>query len=94
MHYAPLILEKPGYNSRFSNNEQRQAVPGEGLALRDYPRVTSGAAPQPAMRMHDGGKFVTDGPFTDTAEVFGGFTYWTSVWMRPPISRGRLGQPG
>jgi hypothetical protein len=77
MQYALLIYEKPGYNDGYSD-EQRQAVTGEYMALRDDPRVTGGAALQPvetatSVRVHDGETLVTDGPFADTKEVFGGW---------------------
>ena len=77
MQYALLIYEKPGYNDGYSD-EQRRAVTGEYMALRDDPRVTGGAALQPvetatSVRVHDGETLVTDGPFADTKEVFGGW---------------------
>ena len=77
MQYALLIYEKPGAYEGFSD-EQRHAVTGEYLALRDEPGVVGGARLQPvetatAVRVHDGETLVTDGPFADTKEVFGGW---------------------
>src|SRR5215469_5540504 len=77
MQYALMIYEKPGYNDGFSD-EQRHAVTGEYLALRDEPGVTGGGRLQPvetatSVRVQDGETLVTDGPFADTKEVFAGF---------------------
>ena len=77
MQYALLIYEAPGAYDRFSD-DQRRAVSAEYLALRDDPRVVGGARLKPVetattMRMQDGEPLITDGPFADTKEVFGGF---------------------
>ena len=52
--------------------------PAEYLALRDDPRVVGGARLKPVetattVRVTDGEPLITDGPFADTKEVFGGF---------------------
>jgi hypothetical protein len=53
-------------------------VTAEYLALRDDPRVVDGARLKPVetattVRVADGEALITDGPFADTKEVFGGF---------------------
>ena len=82
MRYAVLIYERPGAYDPLSP-EERQAVSAEYLAIRDDPRVVDGARLQPAemattVRVQEGGTLITDGPFADTKEVFGGY-YLLSV---------------
>jgi hypothetical protein len=77
MHYAVLIYEKPGAYDPLSA-EERQAVSAEYLAIRDDPRIVGGARLQPAemattVRVQEGETLITDGPFADTKEVFGGY---------------------
>ena len=77
MLYALLIYSKPGTLESLSPAE-REALSLEYYALRDEPGVLSGAALQPVttattIRLADGKPLVTDGPFADTKEVFGGF---------------------
>jgi hypothetical protein len=77
MEYALLIYEKPGAYDGLDDAE-RQALLGEYWALRDDPRVVAGAGLQPidsatTVRVQDGEALVTDGPFADTKEVFGGY---------------------
>jgi hypothetical protein len=77
MQYALLIYTKPGDTESLSPAEQ-EAVSKEYWALRDVPGVLTGAALQPATTAttirHAGGELlVTDGPFADTKEVFGGY---------------------
>jgi hypothetical protein len=77
MQYALLIYEKPGAYDEFTD-EDRRAVTAEYLALRDDPRVVGGGRLQPVetsttVRVQDGERLVTDGPFADTKEVFGGW---------------------
>ena len=77
MQYALLIYEAPGIYDGFGDDERR-AVSAEYLALRDDPRVVGGARLKPVetattVRVPDGEPLVTDGPFADTKEVFGGF---------------------
>jgi hypothetical protein len=77
MHYALLIYEAPGSYDDFSDDERR-AVSAEYVALRDDPRVVGGARLKPVetattLRVQDGEPLITDGPFADTKEVFGGF---------------------
>ena len=77
MQYALLIYTKPGTVESLSPAE-REAMSAEYFALRDEPGVLSGAGLQPVttattIRLADGKPLVTDGPFADTKEVFGGF---------------------
>jgi hypothetical protein len=77
MEYALLIYEDPHAYSGLSEAE-RTAIIDEYWALRDDPRVVAGAGLKPVtaattVRVHDGQMLVTDGPFTDTKEVFGGY---------------------
>ena len=77
MQYALLIYDKPGAYDSLSN-EERKAISDEYWALREEPGVLGGGGLQPAhtattVRLHDGSTLVTDGPFADTKEVFGGY---------------------
>jgi hypothetical protein len=77
VQYAILIYEKPGATDGFSDDERR-AITGEYVAVLDDPRIVGTGRLQPAhtattVRVHDGEALVTDGPFADTKEVFGGY---------------------
>jgi hypothetical protein len=77
MQYALLIYTKPGTYESLSPAE-REALSVEYYALRDEPGMLGGAALQPVttattVRLADGKPLVTDGPFADTKEVFGGY---------------------
>ena len=77
MQYALLIYSKPGTVESLSPAE-REALSAEYYALRDEPGVLGGAGLQPVttattVRLADGKPLVTDGPFADTKEVFGGY---------------------
>jgi hypothetical protein len=77
MRYAVLIYEKPGAYDRLSDDERR-AVSAEYLDLARDGRVVGGAQLQgletaTTVRVQDGQSLITDGPFADTKEVFGGF---------------------
>lgn len=77
MDYALLIYEKPGAYDGLSDDE-RAALIAEYWALRDDPRVVAGAGLKPAdlattVRVDGGRTLLTDGPFADTKEVFGGY---------------------
>jgi hypothetical protein len=101
MQYALLIYEKPGATDAFTADE-RQALTGEYLALRDDPRIVDGAKLHPAemgttVRVQDGRALITDGPFADTKEVFGGFYLFeaddldAAIEMAARIPAARLG---
>jgi len=77
MRYALLIYERPGAYDGFSP-EERLAVSAEYVEIRKDPRVVTGARLQPVetattVRFEDGEPLITDGPFADTKEVFGGY---------------------
>ena len=77
MRYAVLIYERPGAYDAFSDDERR-AVSAEYVELADDARVVGGARLQgvetaTTVRVQDERSLITDGPFADTKEVFGGF---------------------
>jgi hypothetical protein len=77
MQYALLIYSKPGTLESLSPAE-RETLSAEYFALRDEPGILGGAGLQPVttattIRLADGKPLVTDGPFADTKEVFGGY---------------------
>jgi hypothetical protein len=77
MQYALLIYEQPDSYSGFSE-QQLEQLTGEYLAIRSDPQVIGGAHLRPAstattVRRRDGELVMTDGPFAETKEVFGGF---------------------
>jgi hypothetical protein len=77
MRYAVLIYEKPGAYDRFGGDERR-AVSAEYLELARDARVVGGAQLQgvetaTTVRVKDERSLITDGPFADTKEVFGGY---------------------
>ena len=77
MRYALLINERPGAYDGL-DGAQRAAITAEYLALRDDERVVGGARLASAetattLRAVDGELLLTDGPFAETKEVFGGF---------------------
>ena len=77
MQYALLIYTKPGTVEALTPAE-REALSAEYFALRDEPGVLGGAGLQPVttattIRLEGGQPLVTDGPFADTKEVFGGY---------------------
>jgi hypothetical protein len=77
MRYAVLIYERPGAYDRFSDDERR-AVSAEYLELAGDVRVVGGARLQgvetaTTVRVQDQRSLITDGPFADTKEVFGGY---------------------
>jgi hypothetical protein len=77
MQYAVLIYVNPGSYEGLSDAE-RKSVSGEYFAIREDPRCVGGAQLQPVetattIRVQDGQTLVTDGPFANTKEVFGGY---------------------
>ena len=77
MQYALLIYTAPGTVESLTPAQQ-QALSAEYWALRDEPGILGGAGLQPVttattVRLADGKPLVTDGPFADTKEVFGGY---------------------
>ena len=77
MQYALLIYSKPGAAEALSADE-REANHREYMDIKKLPGVVGGASLHPVetattVRVQDGQTLVTDGPFADTKEVFGGF---------------------
>jgi hypothetical protein len=74
MRYALLINERPGSYDGF-DDAQLAALTAEYMAVRNDPRVQHGERLQPASTATTvrAGGLLTDGPFADTKEVFGGF---------------------
>ena len=77
MQYAVLIYETPGMLDGLDES-QRQAISAEYLALRQDPACVDGASlasvdATTTIRVADGEALVTDGPFANTKEVFGGY---------------------
>lgn len=77
VRYALLINERSDAADGLDEAEQA-AITAEYLALRDDPRVRSGERLRPAatattLRAGPNGPLLTDGPYADTKEVFGGF---------------------
>jgi hypothetical protein len=77
VQYAVLIYEKPEASDPLGP-EERQALSDEYMAIHEDPRVIEGARLQPVemtttVRMQGGETLITDGPFADTKEVFGGY---------------------
>ena len=77
MRYALLINERPGAYDGLDEGA-RAAITAEYVALTTDDRIVGGERLQPAdtattVRLADGEVLLTDGPFADTKEVFGGF---------------------
>jgi hypothetical protein len=77
MRYALLIHENTDASVGLSDEERRDLT-GEYFALRDDPRVVDGARLKPpktatCIRVQSGETLVSDGPFAETKEVFGGY---------------------
>jgi len=77
MRYALLINERPGADDGLDEHE-RAALSAEYMAFHDDPRVIGGEHLQSAetattVRLADGEILLTDGPFADTKEIFGGY---------------------
>jgi hypothetical protein len=77
MQYALLVYERPGSYDGLSA-EELESLTGEYMAIRSDERVFDGAHLAPAstattVRLRDGKSVLTDGPFAETKEVFGGY---------------------
>jgi hypothetical protein len=77
MKYALLVNERVGVLERLSADE-RAAITAEYVELVKDERVLGAEHLQPAttattIRVQDGEMLMTDGPFADTKEIFGGF---------------------
>lgn len=77
MRYAVLIQERPGSYDGFDEARRRE-ITAEYVALHDDPRVVAGerlasADTATTVRLAEGELLLTDGPFADTKEIFGGY---------------------
>jgi hypothetical protein len=77
MKYALLIYTDPAADASVSEAEYA-AIHDEYMAIREDPGCVDGAHLQPVqtattVRVSDGETLITDGPFAETKEVFGGF---------------------
>ena len=76
MKYALLIYEHPASLEPLTA-EQRKALSAEYTSVGKDPRIGGGAKLKPVetattVRVREGEMLITDGPFADTKEVFGG----------------------
>jgi hypothetical protein len=77
MRYALLIYENPGAYAGLTD-EQRQSILAEYMAIGADRRVIDAAQLKPVetattVRVVADQALITDGPFADTKEVFGGY---------------------
>jgi hypothetical protein len=77
VQYALLINERADAYDGLTGDE-RTAISAEYFELRKDKHMTGGAHLQGAetattVRMQDGELLLTDGPFADTKEIFGGY---------------------
>ena len=77
MKYALLIYSPPGTHEALPERELEAAY-AEYNAISDDARCVGEARLQPVenattVRIRDGETLMTDGPFADTKEIFGGF---------------------
>jgi hypothetical protein len=77
MQYAVLVYTKPGAIDGLSD-EQLQRMSAEYIEIGQHPDCVAGAQLAPVetastVRVEDGETLITDGPFANTKEVFGGY---------------------
>jgi hypothetical protein len=75
MHYALLIYERPANYEGISDDE-RTAITAEYMAVGESSVASAHLAPvsmATTVRVADGDTLVTDGPFAETKDVFGGY---------------------
>lgn len=101
MLYALLVHEDPSSNEGLTD-EERQALSAEYMAVWQAGNITSGAHLSPAqtattVRVKDTEALITDGPFADTKEVFGGYYLLeaddldTAIQVASQVPAARLG---
>lgn len=75
MKYATLIYIKPGSHDTDLTEDEHVAVTAEYMALRQEPQCVGGGHLQPVETATTvrGDGLITDGPYADTKEVFGGY---------------------
>lgn len=76
MEYALLIFVPDAWEQL--SKEEREALYREYAAIREIPGFIGGAELEPVekattVRVKAGETLITDGPFADTKEVFGGY---------------------
>jgi hypothetical protein len=77
MKYALLVYTDPNYLEGLDDHE-RAELSREYMAVREDPRCFDGGQLQPVetastVRVPNGKPLITDGPFAETKEVFGGY---------------------
>jgi hypothetical protein len=82
MQYMMLIYEEAGWQAAMTD-EERQTLGREYYSITNDPRVAPGQWMKPAqfattVRIREGQPLITDGPFADTKEVFGGYFVFTA----------------
>jgi hypothetical protein len=89
MQFAVLVYEKPGAYEALSATELEQ-VTAEYFEIAKLPGYVGGAQLQPietatAVRVQSGEMLITDGPFAETKEVFGGFYLFEAESLDPVL---------
>ena len=89
MQFAVLVYEKPGTYEALSAAELEQMT-AEYLAIAQLPGYIGGAQLQSietasAVRVEGGKALITDGPFANTKEVFGGFYLFEAESLDPVL---------
>lgn len=104
MQFAVLVYEKSGTHEGLSAAELEQMT-GEYLEIAQLPGYIGGAQLQSietasAVRVKGGETLITDGPFANTKEVFGGFYLFEAEGLDPVLEiaarcpAARLGSAG
>ena len=89
MQFAVLVYEKPGTYEALSAAELEQMT-AEYFAIAELPGYIGGAQLQSietasAVRVQGGETLITDGPFANTKEVFGGFYLFEAESLDPVL---------
>ena len=89
MQFAVLVYEKPGTYEALSAAELEQMT-AEYFAIAQLPGYIGGAQLQSietasAVRVEGGETLITDGPFANTKEVFGGFYLFEAESLDPVL---------
>ncbi len=89
MQFAVLVYEKPGIYESLSAADLEQ-ITREYLEIAQLPGYVGGAQLQSvetasAVRIEGGDTLITDGPFANTKEVFGGFYLFEAESLDPVL---------
>lgn len=89
MQYAVLVYLKPGANDGLSD-EERRGITREYMEIGEHPDCVGGAQLGPVetastVRVADGETLITDGPFANTKEVFGGYYVFEADELDPVL---------